>query len=51
MPVYAEVAAQKSFRSFGNVAVGGDVSREVTRQTERCDAVIYAIGIADPVRF
>jgi hypothetical protein len=53
LPVYAEIAAQKSFRFFGNVAVGGDVSREVTRHTERCDAVIYAIGpgIADPVRF
>jgi hypothetical protein len=30
MSVYAEIAAQKSLRFFGNVAVGGDVSVEVT---------------------
>ncbi|GAA5172453.1 ferredoxin--NADP(+) reductase FprA [Pseudonocardia eucalypti] len=40
--VYAKIAAQESFRFFGNVEVGKDVLRE--ELTERYDAVIYAVG-------
>jgi ferredoxin--NADP+ reductase len=40
--VYAKIAAQESFRFFGNVDVGKDVSHE--ELTGRYDAVIYAIG-------
>jgi ferredoxin--NADP+ reductase len=40
--VYAETAAHESFRFFGNVEVGKDVTRE--ELVERYDAVIYAVG-------
>jgi ferredoxin--NADP+ reductase len=40
--VYAKIAAQESFRFFGNVEVGRDITRE--ELTERYDAVIYAVG-------
>ncbi|WP_027941858.1 FAD-dependent oxidoreductase [Amycolatopsis taiwanensis] len=39
---YARIAAHESFRFFGNVDVGGDVTRE--ELTSRYDAVIYAVG-------
>ncbi|MDT7638615.1 MAG: ferredoxin/flavodoxin---NADP+ reductase [Pseudonocardiales bacterium] len=44
--VYAKIAAQESFRFFGNVEVGGGISGDITRDelTERYDAVIYAVG-------
>jgi len=46
--VYAKIAAQESFRFFGNVEVGGGISGDITRDelTERYDAVIYAVGTA-----
>ncbi|WP_028922901.1 FAD-dependent oxidoreductase [Pseudonocardia acaciae] len=40
--VYAKIAAEESFRFFGNVDVGTDVTRE--ELAERYDAVIYAVG-------
>jgi ferredoxin/flavodoxin---NADP+ reductase len=40
--VYAKIAAQESFRFFGNVEVGRDITRD--ELTERYDAVIYAVG-------
>ncbi|HEY9416666.1 MAG TPA: FAD-dependent oxidoreductase [Pseudonocardia sp.] len=43
--VYTKIAADESFRFFGNVQVGGpdgDVSRE--ELAERYDAVIYTVG-------
>jgi ferredoxin--NADP+ reductase len=40
--VYAETAAHESFRFFGNVDVGRDITRE--ELVERYDAVIYAVG-------
>ncbi|HZZ46512.1 MAG TPA: FAD-dependent oxidoreductase [Pseudonocardia sp.] len=40
--VYAKIAAQESFRFFGNVEVGATISHG--ELTERYDAVIYAIG-------
>jgi ferredoxin--NADP+ reductase len=40
--VYAKIAAQESFRFFGNIDVGRDITRE--ELVERYDAVIYAVG-------
>lgn len=40
--VYAKTAADESFRFFGNVEVGTDVTRD--ELAERYDAVIYAVG-------
>jgi ferredoxin/flavodoxin---NADP+ reductase len=40
--VYAKIAAHESFRFFGNVDVGRDITRD--ELTERYDAVIYAVG-------
>jgi ferredoxin--NADP+ reductase len=40
--VYMKIAAQTSFRFFGNVEVGKDVTRD--ELAERYDAVIYAVG-------
>ncbi|HTF49641.1 MAG TPA: FAD-dependent oxidoreductase [Pseudonocardia sp.] len=40
--VYAKIAARESFRFFGNVEVGKDITRD--ELTERYDAVIYAVG-------
>lgn len=40
--VYAKIAAHESFRFFGNVDVGADVTHE--ELTSRYDAVIYAVG-------
>lgn len=40
--VYAKTATNESFRFFGNVEVGNDVTRD--ELIERYDAVIYAVG-------
>ena len=40
--VYAKIAAQTSFRFFGNVEVGRDITSE--ELARRYDAVIYAVG-------
>jgi ferredoxin/flavodoxin---NADP+ reductase len=46
--VYAKTAAHESFRFFGGVTLGQDVSREELR--ERYHAVVYAIGTSQDNR-
>ncbi len=40
--VYVKIAERESFRFFGNIEVGNDVTRE--ELTERYDAVVYTVG-------
>ncbi len=46
--VYAKTAAHESFRFFGGVTLGQDVSREEVR--ERYHAVVYAVGTSQDNR-
>jgi ferredoxin/flavodoxin---NADP+ reductase len=46
--VYAKTASHESFRFFGGVVLGRDVSREELR--ERYHAVVYAVGTAQDNR-
>ncbi|MBA2324002.1 MAG: FAD-dependent oxidoreductase [Pseudonocardiales bacterium] len=44
--VYTKIAAEESFRFFGNVHVGGPDEGDITREelAERYDAVVYTVG-------